>query len=198
MWHKDCTHKRVKIYKKDNLLYFEIARVEDREEDIPDVGKVVLKASVKQTKKQNNKLKYHFKLGGPDVHKPQKTAKIACFDVSGSLPESEIKEIEAVKMKAVFPRIIPKTTKPEEKNKVYVWDMIGKFKVISVGGAYYSHDAVGPVLGLRFVFPVKRAHADAFIEVLTNFIAFLGTLPTNFVFKVFRADAGTVYKAKSV
>ena len=53
--------------------------------------------------------------------------------------------------------------------------MIGKFKVMSVGGAYYSHDAVEPVLGLRFVFPVRRAHADAFIEVLTNFIAFLST-----------------------
>ena len=45
---------------------------------------------------------------------------------------------------------------------------------------------------------MKRAHADAFIEVVTNFIAFLSTLPMNFVFKVFRADAGTVYKAKSV
>ena len=70
--------------------------------------------------------------------------------------------------------------------------------MMSVGGAYYSHDAVEPVVGLRFVYPVKRAHADAFIEVLTNFIAFSGALPTNFVFKVFRAIAGIVYKAKSV
>ena len=60
------------------------------------------------------------------------------------------------------------------------------------------HDAVEPVAGLRFVYPVKRAHADAFIKVLTILIAFLGTLPTNFVFKVFRADAGLVYKSKAV
>ena len=48
---------------------------------------------------------------------------------------------------------------------VFVWDMIGKFKVMSVGGAYYSHDAVEPGVGLRFVYPVKRANADAFIDV---------------------------------
>ena len=80
----------------------------------------------------------------------------------------------------------------------FVWDMIGKFKVMSVNGANYSHDAVEPGVGLRFGDPVKRAHADAFIEVLSTSIAFLGTLPTNFVFKVFRADAGTVYKSKAV
>ena len=66
----------------------------------------MFKASVKQNKnkKQNNKLKYHVTFGGPDVHKLQKTAEIAGFDVSGSLPESEIKEIEAAKMKAKFPK----------------------------------------------------------------------------------------------
>ena len=58
---------------------------------------------------------------------------------------------------------------------LFIWDMIGKFKAMSVGDAYYSHDAIEPGVGLRFVHPVKRAHADAFIEVLTNFIAFLGT-----------------------
>ena len=79
----------------------------------------------------------------------------------------------------------------------FVWDMIGKFKVMSVNGANYSHDAVEPGVGLRFVYHVKRAHADAFIEVLTNFIAFLGTSPTNFDCKVFHADAGTVYKSNA-
>ena len=54
---------------------------------------------MKQTKKQNNKLKYHVTFGGPNAHKLQKTAKIAGFGVSGSLPESEIKEIEVAKMK---------------------------------------------------------------------------------------------------
>ena len=68
-------------------------KVADRKEDNPDVGVVVFKADVKQSKKQNNKLKYHVTFGGPDVHKLQKTAEIAGFDVSGSLPESEIKEI---------------------------------------------------------------------------------------------------------
>ena len=67
-------------------------------------AKVVFKASVKQNKKHNNKLKYHVTFGGPDVHKLQKTAEIAGFDVSGSHPESEIKEIEATKMKAKFPK----------------------------------------------------------------------------------------------
>ena len=129
---------------------------------------------MKQTEKKNNKLKYHVTFGGPDVHKLQKTAEIAGFDVSGSLPDSEIKEIEAAKMKAKYPKKpkVPVEKEPGE-NQVYVWDMIGKFKVMSVGGAYYSHDAVEPVLGLRFVFPVRRAHADAFIEVSPNFIAFL-------------------------
>ena len=118
------------IYKKDNLSYFEVARVAPRQEEIPDVEKVVFKASVKQTKKQNSKLKYHVAFGGPDVHKLQKTAGIAGFDVSGSLQESEIKEIKVAKMKAKFPAKIPKTAKPEDLNKVYVWDMIGKFKVL--------------------------------------------------------------------
>ena len=68
------------------------------------------------------------------MHKLQKTAEIAGFDVSGSLPESEIKEIEAAKMKAKFPTKIPKPKEPEGENKVYVWDMIGKFKVKSVRG----------------------------------------------------------------
>ena len=30
---------------------------------------------------------------------------------------------------------------------VFVWDMIRKFKVMSVGGAYYSHDAIEPGVG---------------------------------------------------
>ena len=68
---------------------------------------------------------------------------------------------------------------------------------MSVNGGIYSHDAVEPGVGLRFVCPVKRAHADAFIEILRKCIAFLGTLPTNYVFEVFRADAGTVYKSKA-
>ena len=66
------------------------------------MGKVVFKAAVKQSKKQNNKLKYYVTFGGLDVNKLQKTAEIAGFDVSGSLPESEIKDIETTKMKAVF------------------------------------------------------------------------------------------------
>ena len=48
-------------------------------------------------------------------------------------------------MKAKFPTKIPKPKEPEEEIKVYVWDMIGKFKVMSLGGAYYSHGAVEPV-----------------------------------------------------
>ena len=71
-------------------------------------------------------MKNHVTFGGPDVHKLQKTAEIAGFDVAGSLPESEIKEIEAAKMKAVFSKIIPKTTKPKEKNKV-----LGKISDVS-------------------------------------------------------------------
>ena len=46
-----------------------------------------------------------------------------------------------------------------------------------MNGANFSHGAVEPVVGLRSVYPVKRAHADAFIEVPTDFIAFLGALP---------------------
>ena len=80
----------------------------------------MFKASVKQNKKQNNKLKYHVTFGGPDVHKLQKTAEIAGFGVSGSLPESEIKEIVVAKMKAKFPAKIPKPVKPEDPNKLYV------------------------------------------------------------------------------
>ena len=102
MWHDQCPHKRVKIYKKDNLSYFKIAKVDDQEEDIPDVGKVVFKAAVKQAKKENNKLKNRVTFGGPDVHKLQKTAEIAGFDNSGLLPELRIKEFEAAKMKAIF------------------------------------------------------------------------------------------------
>ena len=72
---------------------------------------------MKQSKKQNNKLKNHVTFGGPDVHKLQMTAEIAGFDNSGSLPESEIKEFEAAKMKAIYPKVIPKPTTPEEKMK---------------------------------------------------------------------------------
>ena len=32
---------------------------------------------------------------------------------------------------------------------------------------------------------------------MLSIIAFLGTLPRNFVLKIFRADAGAVYKAKA-
>ena len=53
--------------------------------------------------------------------------------------------------------------KTEKSMTVFVLENIGKFKVISVGGAYYSHDAVEPGFGLRYVYLVKRAHADAFI-----------------------------------
>ena len=66
------------------------------------MGVVVFKAAVKQIKMQNSKLKNHVTFGGPDVHKMQKTAGIAGFDNSGSLPESQIKEFEAAKMKAIF------------------------------------------------------------------------------------------------
>ena len=131
------------------------------------------------------------------MNKLQKTAETAGFDNSGSLPESRIKEFEAAKMKAIYSSKKP-AVKTDKSMSTFVWDMIGKFKVMSVNGANYSHGAVKPVVGQRFVYPVKGAHADAFIEVLANFIAFLGTLPTNFVFKVFRADAGTVHKSKAV
>ena len=40
MWHNQCPHRRVTIYKKDNLSYFKIAKVDDREEDLPDVNAV--------------------------------------------------------------------------------------------------------------------------------------------------------------
>ena len=43
MWHKDCTHKRVKIYKKNNLSYFKVARIADRQEEIQDVEKLCLR-----------------------------------------------------------------------------------------------------------------------------------------------------------
>ena len=115
MWHGQCPHKRVKIYKKDNLSYFKIAKVEDREEDIPDVGVVVFKAAVKQIKKQNSKLKNHVTFGGPDVLKMQETAEIAGFENSGSLPESQIKEFEAAKMKAIYPKVIPKPKRQKRK-----------------------------------------------------------------------------------
>ena len=51
--------------------------------------------------------------------------------------------------------------------------------------------AVDSAGGLRCVYPLKRTHSDVFVEMLTDFIAFLGTLPKNFVLKIFRADAGT-------
>ena len=53
-----------------------------------------------------------------------------------------------------------KTDKPISN---FVWDMMGKFKVMSVNGASYSHDAVELGVEPRFVFHVKRAHAGAFI-----------------------------------
>ena len=114
MWHEYCPNKRVKIYKKDNLSYFKIAKIDDREEDTTDVGKVVFKAAIMKANKQNNKLQNQVTFGGPDVHKLQKTAEIAGFVNSGSLPESRIKEIEAAKMKAIYrsKRPTEKTDKP--------------------------------------------------------------------------------------
>ena len=73
-------------------------------------------------------MKNHVTFGGPDVHKLQNTAEIAGFDNSGSLPESRIKEFEAAKMKAIFPSKKSKV-KTEKDMSVFVWDMIGKFKV---------------------------------------------------------------------
>ena len=93
------------------MSYFKIAKANDRDiekEEHPDVMAVVFPAAVKQSKKVNNKLKNHVTFGGPDVHKLQKTAEIAGFDNSGSLPESRIKKIEAAKMKAIFPSKKPK------------------------------------------------------------------------------------------
>ena len=58
----------------------------------------------------------------------QKTAGIAGVDNSGSLPELQIKEFEAAKMKAIFPKVVPKPAKLEERMKVFVWDLIGNSK----------------------------------------------------------------------
>ena len=75
-------------------------------------------------------------------------------------------------MKAIYQGQKP-TEKTDKPMYTFVWGMIGKFKVISVNCASYSHGAVEPVVGLQFVYPVKRAHAGEFIiEVLATFIAF--------------------------
>ena len=103
IWHTSCPHRRVTIYKKNNLSYFKIVKANYRDiekEEYPDVMPVVFPAAVKSSKKANNKLKNHVTFGGPDVHKLQEAAGIAGFDNSGSLPESRIKEFEAAEMKA--------------------------------------------------------------------------------------------------
>ena len=58
MWHKNCPHKRVPIYKKNNLSYFKIAKADDRDrerEEHPDVlAYEVFPAAARSSKKVNN------------------------------------------------------------------------------------------------------------------------------------------------
>jgi hypothetical protein len=138
--------------------------------------------------------RWYCTFGGPHVRKLRETAKLGEFELKGAVPLPII-DFEAAKAKRVFPKHEQRTYEPLE---CVVWDMIGKFKVPSLKGAYYSHNAVDRGLKLRFVYPVTRADADCFIEVLTAFLAFVVSLPKMFVMRILRADAGSVYTAKKV
>ena len=143
------------------------------------------------------KLLNHITFAGPDPRKLAKTAEIADFDNSGEVPPHGVRELTVAKMRRAFTpvSVAKKTYKIFE---CVIFDMIGKFIVPSEQGAIFSHNAVEHELNLRFVYPVRRANAETFIEVLAALLVFIEQTPNEMVFRIFRADAGSVYTSEKV
>ena len=134
--------------------------------------------------------------GGPDITRLRKTGEITGLKLEGNAPPP-IREFTMAKMRRSYPS-------PEKEITVYkpfecvVWDMVGPFRTTSIGGSRYSHDGVDRAMNLRFVYPVTDASAETFVEVMQQFIVFVGQVPGEFVFKIMRADHGSNYTSKHV
>ena len=140
--------------------------------------------------------KYFVTFGGPDITRLRKTGEIVGLKLEGDAPPP-IREFQMAKMRRSYP-------KPQKESISYkpfecvIWDMQGKFRTPSIGGCYYAHDAVERALNLRFSYPVTDPSAETFVEVLTQFITFVGEVPGEFVLKIARADMGSNYTSNHV
>jgi hypothetical protein len=142
-------------------------------------------------------MRNYITFGGPDMTKLRKTGGLSGLPLDGEGPKHPIREFVMAKLRRVYP-------KKDEERTVYkpfecvVWDMLGPFRTLSLGGHKFSHGAVDKATDARFVYSVADASAATFVKVLEEFIAFIGTVPGGFVLKIVRADQGSNYTSRTV
>ena len=137
-------------------------------------------------------MKWYATFGGPHLPKLRKTAELTGIKLHGDIPYM-IREFQMAKQQRQFPRKAPMDVSSLEFFDVVTVDMIGKFKVPSLGGAVYCHDFVERKSKMRWAYPVKRADTETFIEAFRDLMAFVGKRP-----KILRVDAGSNYTSDEV
>ena len=109
-------------------------------------------------------MKWYATFGGPHLPKLRKTAELLELSMSGDIPYM-VGEFQMAKQKRKYPSRQLIDVEALELFQVISADMIGKFRVPSLGGAIFSHDFIERKRKIRFAYPVRSADADSFLLV---------------------------------